>query len=56
MGDQSTPTPDPKFLHIPYGERWQYLKPAIVKIYIDEKENLARLSQRMKDELDFDAL
>lgn len=53
MSDQ--PTPGPNFLHIPYEQRWEYLKPAIVQIYMEERESLIVLSQRMKDELSFAA-
>lgn len=44
-----------KFSHVPYNERWEPLKPAIVKIYIEENNRISQLAQRMKDEYDFDA-
>lgn len=47
---------DPKFLHVPYEQRWEHLKPTITRLYMEEKESLVVLAQRMKDELSFSAL
>jgi hypothetical protein len=47
---------DPKFLHVPYEQRWEHLKPTIIRLYMEEKERLAALAQRMKDEYSFSAL
>ncbi|KAI2616885.1 hypothetical protein GGR54DRAFT_641478 [Hypoxylon sp. NC1633] len=44
-----------KFLHIPYDQRWDYLKPVIVRMYMEENQRIARLAERMKDEYSFDA-
>lgn len=44
-----------KFLHIPYDQRWDHLRPTIVRIYMEEKEKIPRLAQRMKNDYDFDA-
>lgn len=44
------------FLQIPYSQRWEYLKPTIVRIYMEEKNQIAVLAKRMKDECKFDAL
>ncbi|KAI0895097.1 hypothetical protein F4806DRAFT_469884 [Annulohypoxylon nitens] len=59
MMDPLNPTPSQisveKFLDIPYDQRWERLKPAIVRIYMEENNKLASLSCRMKDEYSFDA-
>jgi hypothetical protein len=44
------------FLQIPYSQRWEYLKPTIVRIYMEENNKIAVLAKRMKDECKFDAL
>lgn len=44
-----------RFLHIPYDQRWEPLKPTIVRIYMEEREKLARVAERMKNEFRFDA-
>ncbi|KAI5460096.1 hypothetical protein BGZ63DRAFT_490428 [Mariannaea sp. PMI_226] len=51
----ATEAPDSKFLHIPYGQRWEPLKPTIIKIYLQENNRIARLADRMKNEFQFDA-
>ncbi|KAI1099470.1 hypothetical protein F4804DRAFT_337231 [Jackrogersella minutella] len=43
------------FLDVPYGQRWELLKPAIIHIYIQENNKLAQLAGHMKDEYSFDA-
>ncbi|RSL58943.1 hypothetical protein CEP53_005960 [Fusarium sp. AF-6] len=47
---------DPKFLHIPYNKRWEYLKDTIIKLYLEEGEKVDKLASRMKSEYSFDAL
>lgn len=47
--------PVERFLDTPYDQRWERLKPAIVRIYIEENNKLASLSCRMKNEYSFDA-
>lgn len=44
-----------KFLHIPYNQRWEYLKPTMVRIYMEENSRFASLAKRMKDVYSFDA-
>ncbi|KAJ4256333.1 hypothetical protein NW757_003968 [Fusarium falciforme] len=47
---------DPKFLHIPYNKRWEYLKEAIIQLYLEEGEKVDKVASRMKSEYSFDAL
>lgn len=42
-------------LHVPYEQRWEHLKPTIVKIYLDESASLAQLAKRMADDFSFKA-
>ncbi|KAI2471123.1 hypothetical protein F4781DRAFT_143054 [Annulohypoxylon bovei var. microspora] len=44
-----------KFLDIPYDQRWERLKPTIIRIYMEENNKIAHLSRRMKYEYSFDA-
>ena len=53
-GEPSDPK-DSKFLHIPYDKRWEYLKPTITRLYMEEKVSLDRLAERMKTEYSFSA-
>ncbi|KAM6533560.1 hypothetical protein FALCPG4_006533 [Fusarium falciforme] len=46
---------DPKFLHIPYNKRWEYLKEAIIQLYLEEGEKVDKVASRMKSEYSFDA-
>ncbi|KAH7275417.1 hypothetical protein B0J15DRAFT_15320 [Fusarium solani] len=48
--------PDPKFLHIPYNKRWEYLKDTIIQLYLEEGEKVDKVASRMKSEYSFDAL
>ncbi|KAI1659367.1 hypothetical protein F4813DRAFT_352708 [Daldinia decipiens] len=48
-------SPVEKFLHIPYDQRWEYLRPVIIRMYLEENSTMKRLSQRMKDEYGFNA-
>ncbi|KAJ0107676.1 hypothetical protein J7T55_010282 [Diaporthe amygdali] len=43
------------YLDLPYEQRWDRLKPAIVKIYLEERATLAELSERMASDLGFKA-
>lgn len=47
--------PTAGYLDVPYEERWERLKPAIVKIYIEERSTLSRLAQRMVEDFSFRA-
>lgn len=47
---------DPTFAHIPYEQRWESLKPTIIKLYMEENEKIPRVSDRMKAEYKFDAV
>ncbi|EEU40873.1 uncharacterized protein NECHADRAFT_32457, partial [Fusarium vanettenii 77-13-4] len=47
---------DPKFLHIPYNKRWEYLKDTIMQLYLEEGEKVDQVASRMKLEYSFDAL
>ncbi|KAI0836847.1 hypothetical protein F5Y06DRAFT_304950 [Hypoxylon sp. FL0890] len=51
IGDSSVQ----KFLDVAYDQRWELLKPTIVHIYMQEKNKIARLAERMKGEYSFDA-
>lgn len=51
----SSSDPTGKFLHIPYNQRWEPLKPTMVNIYMQEGEKLAGVAERMKSEYGFDA-
>ncbi|KAI1771537.1 hypothetical protein F4818DRAFT_449915 [Hypoxylon cercidicola] len=44
-----------KFLHIPYDQRWEKLKPTIIHIYMEEKSRIPALAKRMKEVYSFDA-
>ncbi|KAI1207805.1 uncharacterized protein F4807DRAFT_167323 [Annulohypoxylon truncatum] len=44
-----------KFLDVPYNQRWECLKPVIVRVYIEENNKLANLSRRMEVEYSFNA-
>ncbi|KAI1385355.1 uncharacterized protein F4822DRAFT_342116 [Hypoxylon trugodes] len=44
-----------KFLDVPYDQRWELLKPTIVRIYMEENNKIARVAERMKGEYSFDA-
>ncbi|KAM6521080.1 hypothetical protein FSOLCH5_005854 [Fusarium solani] len=46
---------DPKFLHIPYNQRWEYLKDTIIQLYT-EGNSVDKVASRMKSEYSFDAL
>ena len=46
---------DGRFLHIPYDKRWDYLRPTIVRLYIDEREHITELAEFMKEEYSFPA-
>ncbi|KAL6353197.1 hypothetical protein LRP88_13687 [Fusarium phalaenopsidis] len=46
---------DPKFLHIPYNQRWEYLKDTIIQLYT-EGNSAEKVASRMKSEYSFDAL
>ncbi|KAJ4189832.1 hypothetical protein NW755_005828 [Fusarium falciforme] len=45
---------DPKFLHIPYNQRWEYLKDTIIQLYT-EGNSADKVAFRMKSEYSFDA-
>ncbi|KAI0121969.1 hypothetical protein F4814DRAFT_407096 [Daldinia grandis] len=47
--------PVKKFLDIPYDQRWEYLKADIVHMYIDEENTIKRVSERMRNDYNFDA-
>ena len=47
--------PNEKFLHIPYQERWEYLRPTILRLFMEEKERMAAVIERMKNEYSFSA-
>ncbi|KAI1646935.1 uncharacterized protein F4817DRAFT_338875 [Daldinia loculata] len=47
--------PVDKFLNIPYNQRWEYLKPVIIRMYLEENNTMKRISERMKDEYSFNA-
>ncbi|KAJ3535429.1 hypothetical protein NM208_g7137 [Fusarium decemcellulare] len=55
MDNEDSGPSDPKFLHIPYDKRWNYLKETIIRLYTEEEEKLERLVERMKAEYSFDA-
>ncbi|KAI1412722.1 hypothetical protein F5Y13DRAFT_199610 [Hypoxylon sp. FL1857] len=44
-----------KFLDVPYNQRWEFLKPAIIRLYMEGSNKLAQLAKRMKEEYSFDA-
>ncbi len=46
---------DEKFLHIPYGKRWEYLRSTILRLYLEEDECINTLVERMKSEYSFAA-
>ncbi|KAF4462268.1 hypothetical protein FALBO_10920 [Fusarium albosuccineum] len=55
MDNEDSGPSNPKFLHIPYDKRWNYLKETIIRLYTEEEEKLERLVERMKAEYSFDA-
>lgn len=42
-------------LDVPYEQRWELLKPSIIKIYLEEKVTLPRLAERMANDYGFKA-
>ncbi|KAL7619752.1 hypothetical protein AAE478_010294 [Parahypoxylon ruwenzoriense] len=44
-----------KFLDVPYDQRWEPLKPVIIRIYMEERNKLSRLAERMSEEYSFNA-
>ncbi|XXH01228.1 hypothetical protein Hte_007582 [Hypoxylon texense] len=44
-----------KFLHIPYNQRWEHLKPTIIRIYMEENNRIASLAKRMQEVYSFNA-
>lgn len=51
---------DAKFLHIPYDERWDYLRPVIVRLFLgedasDKPMTIPRLAQFMTNHYSFSA-
>lgn len=46
---------DPTFSHVPYDQRWEPLKPTIIRLYMEEGEKIASLAERMKNEYGFSA-
>lgn len=40
---------------VPYEQRWELLKPAIMKIYLEERVTLPRLAERMANDYGFKA-
>lgn len=46
---------DPTFSHIPYDQRWEPLKPIIIRLYMEEGEKIAHVAERMKSEYGFSA-
>ncbi|RYP70411.1 hypothetical protein DL769_004966 [Monosporascus sp. CRB-8-3] len=47
---------DPTFAHIPYDQRWEPLKSTIIKLYMQEREKIPRVAERMKNEYNFSAV
>ncbi|RYP46237.1 hypothetical protein DL768_007504 [Monosporascus sp. mg162] len=47
---------DPTFAHIPYNQRWEPLKSTIIKLYMQEREKIPRVAERMKNEYNFSAV
>ncbi|KAJ4420993.1 hypothetical protein N0V82_004035 [Gnomoniopsis sp. IMI 355080] len=48
------PTPE-KYLSLPYEQRWEALKPVIVKMFLDDNTTIPKLSKRMDLEFSFKA-
>jgi Clr5 domain len=46
---------DPCFLHIPFTHRWEYLKPVIEQLYVNEGRELSFLVKTMKESYKLDA-
>lgn len=40
---------------VPYEQRWEHLKPTIVKIYLEERATLKQLAKQMADDFSFKA-
>ncbi|RYP20950.1 hypothetical protein DL765_002487 [Monosporascus sp. GIB2] len=47
---------DSTFAHIPYDQRWEPLKSTIVALYMEEREKIPRVAERMKNEYSFSAV
>ncbi|RYP76358.1 hypothetical protein DL771_001797 [Monosporascus sp. 5C6A] len=47
---------DPTFAHIPYDQRWEPLKSTITMLYMQEREKIPRVAERMKNEYNFSAV
>jgi hypothetical protein len=43
------------FLHIPFNQRWEYLKPVIRQYYVDQDLKINDLAKNMKEFYKFDA-
>jgi Clr5 domain len=57
MDQDGEALPSVEGLHdIPYDKRWEVLKPAIIRFYMDENNRLNALSERMKNEYGFAAV
>ncbi|KAI1876646.1 hypothetical protein JX265_004172 [Neoarthrinium moseri] len=54
--EQAQRTGEEKFLGIPYNERWEYLKPHIVSMFMAEGLNIQEIATRMKERFDFAAV
>jgi hypothetical protein len=50
------PTPSVAFWKIPFQQRWEYLRPIITQLYVDEDKDLEDVVKTMKDEHGFDAV
>jgi hypothetical protein len=42
-------------LDVPYEQRWEYLKPTIVKCFLEEGNTIGQLAKRMADDFGFKA-
>jgi Clr5-like protein len=50
------PAPSVAFWEIPFQQRWEYLRPIITQLYVDEDKDLEDVVKIMKDEHGFDAV
>ncbi|KAK8115726.1 hypothetical protein PG984_012228 [Apiospora sp. TS-2023a] len=55
MDPTSSNTHDPKYLHVPFGKRWECHRNTIHKLYMDDRLSIKDIVMKMKDEYSFDA-
>ena len=53
MDGSENEAPDPTFSHVPYEQRWEYLKDVIVSLYIGEKMTVQRVADKMATDYKF---